>query len=421
MSNTHRFPSALIHGNVRQPFAAQCAKCSRAIYFDIDPGGIPGFNGDWGDGDGDYGCEVDSGDDSEDGNGHVPTQIRYDRHLYPREDSQRRTREVIMPEETPKIVRDFRAAPYRDDGRWCVVDASNPKDHAPLASIHPDEHAARIAARLRNMGIAPASPEFEKSLQLARKMTTLDDFTVDAAIDGYREETGASLAEALAALREHAVADKRRIKADRELARFRGQFAEILARLEPHAFDETPPKFRRCGDVVEMQIDVGDDSGVEFLVVVQRFGDYYNFIHDNALTLSMVELPLVLKWIDSVYPPSGSPRPPLPTPACPGAVEFDWITSSRELIRAGLELLVASAISKPNADAARRLAGHFGQFSRESYEAAAARLAGEAEYDADNSTSHEEEFLTLARRALKFEDVATIMDLEAQAAQAEDE
>jgi hypothetical protein len=79
-----KFASAEYHGLIRQPFCAECAKCGMTIYFDIDPAGTPGFNGDWGDGDGDYGCEIDNGEDSEDGNGHVPARIEYDRTLYPR-------------------------------------------------------------------------------------------------------------------------------------------------------------------------------------------------------------------------------------------------------------------------------------------------------------------------------------------------
>lgn len=80
----HRFNSHTFGGNIRQPFEAICRKCGEKIYFDIDPSGTPGFNGDWGDGHGNYGCVVDNGDDSEDGNGHTPSRIRYNRKLYPR-------------------------------------------------------------------------------------------------------------------------------------------------------------------------------------------------------------------------------------------------------------------------------------------------------------------------------------------------
>jgi len=84
MARRNKFGSAVMPGgNIRQPFVAQCRKCFKTIYFDIDPGGTPGFNGDWGDGYGDYGCEVDNGENSPDGNGHVPGAIRYVRRLYP--------------------------------------------------------------------------------------------------------------------------------------------------------------------------------------------------------------------------------------------------------------------------------------------------------------------------------------------------
>lgn len=84
MTTDTTFPSVHAHGTIRQPFRATCRKCGETIYFDIDPSGTPGFNGDWGNGDGDWGCSVDNGDDSEDGNGHVPTNIVYDLHLFPR-------------------------------------------------------------------------------------------------------------------------------------------------------------------------------------------------------------------------------------------------------------------------------------------------------------------------------------------------
>ncbi len=79
-----RFNSVKCGPMIRQPFRATCVKCRRTIYFDIDDGGTPGFNGDWGDGRGDYGCAIDNGDNSEDGNGHVPGKIVYDRKMYPK-------------------------------------------------------------------------------------------------------------------------------------------------------------------------------------------------------------------------------------------------------------------------------------------------------------------------------------------------
>ncbi len=75
-------------GNIRQPFRAVCAKCQETIYFDIDPSGTPGLNGEWGNNFGDYGCAVDNGEDSEDGNGHVAENIVYDRSLIKRETKQ---------------------------------------------------------------------------------------------------------------------------------------------------------------------------------------------------------------------------------------------------------------------------------------------------------------------------------------------
>lgn len=80
----YRFTSNKNGGMIRQPFQAVCAKCHSIIYFDIDESGTKGFNGDWGDGRGDYGCEIDNGEDSEDGNGHIPMNIQYNRDLYPR-------------------------------------------------------------------------------------------------------------------------------------------------------------------------------------------------------------------------------------------------------------------------------------------------------------------------------------------------
>jgi hypothetical protein len=79
----YRFSSALLPMgggafNHRQPFEAVCRKCDQKIYFDIDSDGTPGFNGDWGDGEGDYGCVEDTK-----GNGHRPMNVRYNRNLYP--------------------------------------------------------------------------------------------------------------------------------------------------------------------------------------------------------------------------------------------------------------------------------------------------------------------------------------------------
>ena len=75
----HYFESVHSDGHVRQPFRAVCAKCKLDVYFDIDPDGTPGFNGDWATEDGDYGCEMVGHDD-----GHVPLNIVYDRTMYPR-------------------------------------------------------------------------------------------------------------------------------------------------------------------------------------------------------------------------------------------------------------------------------------------------------------------------------------------------
>lgn len=81
MSKPKPVPAVTECGKINQPFYATCQKCGQRIFFDIDPSGTPGLNGDWGDRNGDYGCEVDNGDDSEDGNGHVPTGIIYDRSI----------------------------------------------------------------------------------------------------------------------------------------------------------------------------------------------------------------------------------------------------------------------------------------------------------------------------------------------------
>lgn len=93
----HVFDSATVGPNIRQPFVARCKKCRATIYFDIDPAGTPGFNGDWGDGHGDYGCSVDNGENSEDGNGHVPTAIKYNRTLYPRPSETKEARMTTKP------------------------------------------------------------------------------------------------------------------------------------------------------------------------------------------------------------------------------------------------------------------------------------------------------------------------------------
>jgi hypothetical protein len=76
---SYQFASAFDGAMIRQPFRATCAKCNLPVYFDIDPGGTPGFNGDWRTEDGDYGCVLVGDDDA-----HVPLCIAYDRTMYPR-------------------------------------------------------------------------------------------------------------------------------------------------------------------------------------------------------------------------------------------------------------------------------------------------------------------------------------------------
>lgn len=59
--------------NWKYPLFAECAVCGEKLQFDIDPGGTPGENGDWG-ADGDYGCIT--GDD-EGSDGHTPVNITW--------------------------------------------------------------------------------------------------------------------------------------------------------------------------------------------------------------------------------------------------------------------------------------------------------------------------------------------------------
>jgi hypothetical protein len=55
------------------PLYAKCKVCGEELQFDIDPGGTPGQNGDWG-ANGDYGCIT--GDD-EGTDGHTPIKIKW--------------------------------------------------------------------------------------------------------------------------------------------------------------------------------------------------------------------------------------------------------------------------------------------------------------------------------------------------------
>jgi hypothetical protein len=64
-------------GNWVYPFTAVCRGCKLKLTFDVDPGGTPGRNGDWG-AEGDYGCSAACGPDPDDGcGGHDPHKIRW--------------------------------------------------------------------------------------------------------------------------------------------------------------------------------------------------------------------------------------------------------------------------------------------------------------------------------------------------------
>lgn len=86
MARRHFSSARVDYGSmILQPFRAQCEKCNEDIFFNLDPNGTEGANGDWCTigVDAGLGCDYGCTDDDEHGNGHWPAadSLEYDPHL----------------------------------------------------------------------------------------------------------------------------------------------------------------------------------------------------------------------------------------------------------------------------------------------------------------------------------------------------